>query len=59
MKKCKKQPIGGKKITRKQALEGLGNPAEWEAYKERMYEEFRRTPESYRKDGDAGCGGEV
>lgn len=37
--------IQGKQITRKQALAGLGNPADWQADSDALYAEFRRKPD--------------
>jgi hypothetical protein len=39
-----KQFISGKKITRKEALEGLGNPATWEKDKKRLMKEMNKKP---------------
>lgn len=38
----KKDFIGGKRISRKQAYKGLGNPQKWGEFKKKIDEEFRR-----------------
>lgn len=40
----KKSPLGGKKITKKQALKGLGNPKDWEKFANEVYKEFKKKP---------------
>jgi hypothetical protein len=39
-----KKFIGGKQITEKEALKGLGNPKKWEAEKQKILKEFRKKP---------------
>jgi hypothetical protein len=48
----KKTNIQGKKITREQALEGLGDPSTWEEDHKKLYEEMSRKPE--HKNCDCG-----
>ena len=36
--------LSGKKISRKKAFEGLGNPNNWETFKKEIMEEFKRKP---------------
>ncbi len=42
--------LGGKEITREQALEGLGNPEDWDKEKEEFYKEFRKKPKNKNKN---------
>jgi len=39
-----KQPIGGRKISRKEALRGLGDPRTWQAEAAAVYAEFSAKP---------------
>lgn len=41
---AKKTPLGGVPITREQALEGLGDPATWDAESKALYAEFEKKP---------------
>lgn len=36
--------LSGKKITRKQAMKGLGDPSTWDAYKKALEKEFKKKP---------------
>ena len=36
--------LSGKKISREEALEGLGDPSTWEAHKEAVMKKFREKP---------------
>ncbi len=42
----KRQFIGGKTITRKQALAGLGDEKTWEADAKELQREFRKKPKT-------------
>ena len=42
--KSMRKSIHGKKISRKQALKGLGDPKTWEKDKKRLMKEFRSKP---------------
>jgi len=39
-----KSNIGGKEITREEALEGLGDPSTWKKESEELYKKFREKP---------------
>ena len=39
-----KSPIGGRQITRKEALKGLGDPKKWKKEADAVYAEFRAKP---------------
>ena len=45
--KPKKQFIGGKKITREEAFQGLGDPKDWDAFSKKVKEEFTSKPKNY------------
>ncbi len=47
MKKFERKSIHGRKVTRKQALRGLGNPKTWKKDKEKLMKEFRSKPFVY------------
>ncbi len=44
MKNKKKEKYVGRKIIRKQALRGLGDPKKWEAEAKKLDREFRKKP---------------
>jgi hypothetical protein len=44
-----KDGINGKRITKKEALEGLGDPATWESDAKKLNEEFTKKPDGVRK----------
>lgn len=44
-----KDSIQGKKISREEALEGLGDPSTWAAHKEKVMKEFRAKPKKTKK----------
>ena len=43
-------PMGGRKITREEALRGLGDPKTWAANKEKVEREFKKKPEVWMVD---------
>lgn len=43
-----KKSIHGRKISRKQALKGLGNSRTWENDKKKILKEFRQKPKSIK-----------
>ena len=40
----KKDSIQGKKITKKEAMKGLGNPKTWKKFKKQLDKEFKQKP---------------
>lgn len=42
--KKKKSGLHGKKISKKDALRGLGDPANWNEFSAKIYEDFNRKP---------------
>lgn len=51
LKEMAARSIHGAKITKKQALKGLGNPKTWEAFRKKVMKEFRRKPTVVRAGG--------
>jgi len=48
-----KEFIGGKKISKKEALKGLGNPETWKKVSEKVIKDFKSKPSRKRiKDRD-------
>jgi hypothetical protein len=44
-----KEFIGGKRISRKEAYKGLGNPKNWESEKQKILNEFKAKPTISKK----------
>jgi len=42
--------LSGKKISKRQAYKGLGDPSTWEKEKEVLMKEFRARPKKSKKD---------
>ncbi len=45
------ETIHGKKVTRKQALKGLGRPESWIEFSKKAYEDFQKKPSGRTNDG--------
>ena len=41
-----KKSLSGKRISKKEALRGLGDPRKWAADSEKVYAEFRAKPKA-------------
>jgi hypothetical protein len=41
----KTSSLSGKRISKKEALKGLGKIKDWDAFSKKIYEEFRKKPE--------------